>query len=78
LILDDEGCIDCDNSVRALVSSDKIANGIEGRDARRDATTSDALGVALERGGAGVILLALPREIDSDERCDGTSSSWLT
>jgi len=73
LIRDDEGCIDCDNSVRALVSSDEVANGIEGCDAGREATTGNALGVSLERGSAGVIRLAMPRQIDSDERRDGTA-----
>jgi len=70
-ILDDERRIDRDNSVRALVFGDEVTNGIEGRDAGSETATDDALGIALERDSAGVILVALPREIDSDERRDG-------
>ena len=54
---------------------DEGQNGVEARQTRRKSGTDDAIGIAVKCGGPGMILRALPREIDSDERRDGTTPS---
>ena len=72
--LNDQRRVDCDGCFSLFVLRNEAANTVEGCDTRRKADTSDAIRVASKSSDPSVVLVAPPREIDTNERCDGRGS----